>query len=167
MYIDRPCQSCNESIYRLCLRLGSQRHKLGKMGVVDCGKQSIFGVFHVLKIRVRMSGWRLHSVIIGWFGRDWRSAITFWQPWKCLALKEMSWDWRYRKRSTSGRNRVRKWGEWVPLYWLIQETTLALFGSDHDLVALKGPKLPLWVPNNWYGTCGLNRTIYPKSHVPH
>ena len=45
---------------------------------------------HSLNIRFTTSVWKLHSVVMGWFSRDNRSAITLRQPGMCLARKAIS-----------------------------------------------------------------------------
>ena len=88
MYTDLPGQSCDN--YRQCSRLGNWRHELGRCALWTVANMSSTGVPHRLNIRFTTSGLRLHSVMMGWFGRDNWSAITFRQARMCLALSVMS-----------------------------------------------------------------------------
>ena len=85
------------------------------------GGSSTTGVPQNPKMRLTISGWRLHSVGIGWFGRDRWSAITFRQPGICHARTIMFWASNQRRSSTVKNSKV---GERVPSCLLIYETTV-------------------------------------------
>ena len=82
MYIDLPCQSCDSA--SITSAQGS------RTGDINWGRCVLWTVANMSTAGVPTSwftilGWRRHSVVMGWFGRDNRSAITFRQPGKCLA----------------------------------------------------------------------------------
>ena len=62
------------------------------MRVVNCGKHVHCWSSPSPKDPVDYFGWRLHPVVMGWFGQDRRSArpIKFKQPGMCLAQMAMS-----------------------------------------------------------------------------
>ena len=90
MYIDLPCQSCDKASITSARGSGTRAMNGGRCVLWTVANLSNTGVPHSLNIRFTTSGWRLHSVMMGWFGRDKWSAITFRQPGMCLALRVMS-----------------------------------------------------------------------------
>ena len=95
----------------------------GRWEFNSVANMSISGVPQTLKIRSTISGWRDHSVGMGWFGGDRWSAITFRQPGICLARTIMFRASNQRKRATVKHSKV---GERVPPCLLIYETTVEL-----------------------------------------
>ena len=85
MNIDLPCQSCDRA--SIASASGSEIGDInwGRCMLYTVANMSTVGVPHVPKIWVTISGWRLHFVVMGWFGQDRLSAITFRQPGMCLA----------------------------------------------------------------------------------
>ena len=87
MNIDLPCQSCDRA--SIASARGSGIGDINQEGCMlwTVASMSSVGVPHVPKIRVTISGWSLHSVVMGWFSRDRQSTrpITFRQPGMCLA----------------------------------------------------------------------------------
>ena len=90
MYIDLPCQSCDKASIASARGSGTRPMNWGRCVLWTVANLSTTGVLHSLNIRFMTSGWRPHSVVMGWFGQDNRSAITFRQPGMCLALRVMS-----------------------------------------------------------------------------
>ena len=118
LYIDLPCQSCDKASIASARGSGTGDMNWGRCVLWTVANMFTTGVPHSLNIRIMTSGWRLHSVMMGWFGRDNRSAFTFKQPGMCLF-----WVWSHRNRSTTSRN--RRW-EWVPPCLLMWATTVVL-----------------------------------------
>ena len=114
MYIDLPCQSCDTESTAGARGFGTGDINWGRCVFWIAANMSTTGVPHSLNITT--SRWRLHSVMMGWFCRDNRSAITLKQPGMCLARRVMSRVCSHRNKSTTSLNRA--W-EWVPACLLI------------------------------------------------
>ena len=89
MNIDLPCQSCDTA--SIASAQGSEIGNInwGRCMLRTVANMSTVGVQHVPKILFTISGWRLHSAVMGWFGQDRLSAITFRQPRMYLARMAM------------------------------------------------------------------------------
>ena len=90
MYIDLPWQSCDKASIASAPGSGTGDMNWGRCVLWTVANMSTTGVPHSLNINFTILGWRLHSVVMGWFGRDNRSAITLRQPRMCLARRVMS-----------------------------------------------------------------------------
>ena len=88
MYIDLPCQACDKASIASARGSGTRALKWGRCMLWTVANLSTTGVPHNLNIKFTTSGWRLHSVMMAWFGRDKWSAITFRQP-ECVWLLEL------------------------------------------------------------------------------
>ena len=104
-HVHRSCmQVLGQGIYLQCSSLRNSRN-WGRCVLWTAANMSTTGVPHSLNIRFTTSGWRLHSVVIGWFGQGNRSAITLRQPRMCLACRVMPRVCSHRNKSTTSRNR--------------------------------------------------------------
>ena len=83
-------QSCDRASIATARGSGTEDINWGRCVLWTVANMSTTGVPHSLNIRFTTSGWRLHSVVMGWFGRDNRSAITLRQLGMCLARRVMS-----------------------------------------------------------------------------
>ena len=92
MYIDLPVprQSCDNSFIASACGSGTGDINWGRCVLWIVANMSTAGVPHSLNINLSTSWWRLHSVVMGCFSRDNRSATTLSQPGMCLARRVMS-----------------------------------------------------------------------------